>query len=62
MYPVSDKWKEKIYSDGIKSKINIYINEQLVDVKILELKISHTLYNDDSSIILGTTTDRKSVV
>lgn len=58
MYPVSDKWKEKIYSDGIKSKINIYINEQLVDVKILELKISHTLYNDDSSIILGTTTSQ----
>ena len=44
MYPVSEKWKEKIYSDGIKSKITIYINEQLANVKILGLKISHILY------------------
>lgn len=58
MYLVSDKWKEKIYGDGIKSKIKIYINEQLVDVKILDLKISHILYNDDSSITLGTTTSQ----
>ena len=56
MYQVSEKWKEKIYNDGIKSKINIYINEQLMNIKILGLKISHVLYSSDSSINLGTTT------
>lgn len=56
MYPVSEKWRETIYSDGIKSKIKIYINEELSNVKILELKLSHILYTDDSSIVLGTTT------
>ncbi len=55
MYPVSQDWKDTIYSDSLKSKINIYINGVLTDVKILKLKLEHILFTEDESISLGST-------
>lgn len=55
MYNVSNEWKRKIYEDDLKSRITIFINQQLIDANILSFKITHKLF-DDGEFKLGTTT------
>ena len=48
MYQTSDEYKQLVYTDNIQHLLNIYIEENQVNLDhIFDFKISHVLFSSD---------------
>lgn len=52
MYPTSNKYKQLVYQAATKHLLNIYIDNNRIDDKILDFKVSFPLFSSDE-VCLG---------